>query len=492
MRYFLMIGACLWLAVAPPSLGAKPEQPHIILVLVDDVGYADIGPFGAEGIKTPHLDRMAAEGVKLTDFYVHPVCGVTRAALMTGCYAMRVAEVGNRKHGHPVLHPDEITLAEVMQGAGYATALIGKWHLGGPDQRALPPKHLLPNAQGFDYWFGTPTHNGHTREIAAFRTQLVRDGERIDDRVDQKEMDLLTQRYTDEAIAWIRAHHDSPFFLMLAHNMAHVVLGATDERRGTSQRGLYGDAIHELDVSVGRVLATLRELGIAENTLVLFTSDNGPWVEQHLAGKTPADDHYGRTGPLRGYKMTTWEGGVRVPTIAWWPGRVPAGRTCAEPAAIIDLMPTFAALAGAEPPADRVIDGRDIRPLLLGEPGAKSPHEAIYHYCFVHLQAVRSGKWKLVVPRPAKPKWCLWSARMTDAVPETALFDLQADLSETTNVADDHPEVVARLERLIERARADIGDYDRIGSSARFFDEGPKRPDAERWAAKESSNPSPE
>ena len=484
--------AVLLLAIAPlASADDEPRRPNVIVILVDDVGYADIGPFGAVGIKTPHLDRMAAEGMKFTDFYAHPVCGVTRAALMTGSYAMRIGEVGNRKVGHPVMHANEVTVAEVMKKAGYATGMIGKWHLAGPRNY---PKPLLPNAQGFDYWFGSPTHNGYSRVIPPtpkrFKMELMRNGELVDDEVDQAEMDEITKRYTDEAVGFIRKNKDVPFFLYLAHNMAHVVLGATEEFRGSSKRGLYGDVMQELDASAGRIMATLRELGIADDTLVLFTSDNGPWEEKHLAGKKTVDDHYGRATPLRGYKMTTWEGGVRVPTIAWWPGKVPAGKTCAEIATIMDVLPTAAALAGASVPDDRVIDGRDIRPLLLGEPDAKSPHEAIFYYSYTHLQAVRSGDWKLVAPRPAKAKWLGWSARMTERVVDFELYNLSDDIGEKNNVAAAHPEVVDRLKRLIEKGRNDIGDYDRIGSGARFYDSGPKRAESKRWIVARAVEPS--
>jgi len=513
-------------AAATNAADAPPPRPNLIVFLMDDVGYADIGPFGAEGIATPHFDRVAAEGVKLTDFYVHPVCGVTRAALLTGCYAMRVAEHHNIKHGHPILHSDEITLAEVLKKAGYATALIGKWHLAG-DYPADGPAPFdpakLPNGQGFDYWFGTPTHNGTTRTIegSRFRTWLMRNGEVLDQSVDQDEMDHLVQRYTAEAIAWIKQHKDEPFFLYVAHNQAHVVLGAREEFRGSSQRGLYGDVMQELDWSAGQIMAALRGLGLAEKTLVIATSDNGPWNEQHLAGpavqkmlddkygkmsqfefneayrqelQTSAafraatrDDHFGRATPLRGTKMQTWEGGLRVPALAWWPGQIPAGKTCQQPATIMDLMPTFAKLAGTTPPADRLIDGRDIMPLLTDPEHAASPHQAIYYYAFTHLQAVRRGKWKLVAARPARPAWGIWYSRYADAVPAPQLYDIEADIGESRDVAAEHPEVVARLQALLEKGRNDIGDYDRIGAGQRFFDpeeQFPKRAELRKWIDK--------
>ncbi len=465
-----------------PNPGTQ-RRPNLILFLVDDVGYADIGVQGAEGFKTPNLDRMAAEGMRLTDFYVHPVCGVTRASLMTGCYAMRVGEIDNTKHGHPILHPGEVTIAEVLKTAGYATGMIGKWHLAGTPQKGVWPAHLLPNAQGFDFWFGTPAHNGFTRRIeeSKFRAQLMRNGQMVDPSIDQDEMDQLTQRYTAEAIHWIREHKDQPFFLYVAHNMAHVVLGASPKFRGSSQRGLYGDVMQELDWSAGQLMAVLKELDLDDDTLMMFTSDNGPWVEQHLAGDAPIDDHFGRATPLRGWKMTTWEGGQRVPCIVRWPGHVPADRVCKEPAAIMDVLPTFARLGGARLPQDRIIDGRDISPLLFGVTDAQSPHDRFYSYSFVHLQAIRSGPWKLVLPRPAKPAWTSWSARMTEAIPAPQLFDLRSDISEQTDVADQHPDVVKRLLAMVQEGREDLGDFDRIGQGQRFFDEGPRRSESRKW-----------
>jgi len=303
----------------------------------------------------------------------------------------------------------------------------------------------------------------------------MRGNEVIDDFLDQGEMDLVTQTYTKEAIGFIRKHRDEPFFLYLAHNMPHVPLGASEAFRGKSKRGLYGDVIEELDWSLGQILTALRELGLDEHTLILFTSDNGPWVERQIG------DYGGSADPLRGSKMMTWDGGPRVPCIARWPGRIPAGKVSGELVTTMDVLPTFAGLAGATLPDDRILDGRDAWPVLSGQPDANSPHEAYYFYCYTHLQAVRSGRWKLVLPRPAKPPWCGWSARMVDAVEELSLYDLKTDIEEKHNVAGQHPDVVTRLMGLIEKARADLGDYDRVGQGARFFDDGPKRPDMDFW-----------
>ncbi|NQU22969.1 MAG: sulfatase [Candidatus Nealsonbacteria bacterium] len=467
------------------------RPPNFIIFFTDDQGYNDVGCFGAAGILTPHLDRMAEEGTRFTDFYVQPVCGVSRAALMTGCYPIRVAEVGNKKAGHPVLHPKEITMAEVFETRGYATALIGKWHLAGGGKNSRGPgtgpfrSELMPRAQGFDYFFGTPAHNGFTREVnKKYITELMRNEDMLESPTD---MDLLTQKYTAEAIRFITENKDRPFFLYLAHNMPHVPLGASKEFRGKSKRGLYGDVIQELDHSAGQVIDTLKNLDIDRQTLMVFTSDNGPWVESHLAGKTETDNYYGRADPLKGHKMTTYEGGPRVPCIMRWPGKIPAGRVCRELVTSMDLLPTFARLAGAKIPADRTIDGKNVLPVILGEPDVENPRKTYFYYSYNHLQAVRNGKWKLVLPRPAKPPWCSWSARMTTAVEEITLYDLRSDTvtgsngAERNNVATEHAEVVAELMRLIEQAREDLGDYDRIGKGARFFEEGVQRPDALRW-----------
>ena len=460
---------------APRVLGAakredaKPQavkaKPNFIIFFTDDQGYNDVGCFGSPKIRTPRFDRMAAEGMKFTSFYAQPVCGPSRAAMMTGCYPIRVAEPGNTKNQHNILHPKEVTIAEVLKSAGYATALVGKWHLAGGRREKYDPK-LMPNAQGFDYFYGTPLHNGFTRTVSpkSFKAQIARNGEIINQGLDQAGMDMLTQNYTKEALAFIRKNKDRPFFLYLAHNMPHVPLGASKAFRGKSPRGLYGDVIEELDWSAGQVLDTLKELALDEKTLVIFTSDNGPWIEKHLG------DYGGSADPLRGWKMSAWEGGPRVPCIVRWPGKIPAGKTCAQIATTMDLMPTFAGLAGAKVPDDRVIDGRDIWDLMAARPGARTPHEAFFIYNWVRLNSVRSGKWKLVLPRPARPPGTGWSGRMIDAVPKTQLFDLEADISEKRDVAAENPDVVKRLMKLVEKARAELGDHDRVGSGVRFFD----------------------
>jgi len=268
-----------------------------------------------------------------------------------------------------------------------------------------------------------------------------------------------------------------------------VPLGVSERLRGKSKGGLYGDVIRELDWSCGQVIETLKRLGIDENTLVVFTSDNGPWIGGHLAGKTPIDNYYGSADPLRGAKMMTYDGGLRTPCIIRWPGKIPAGGTCRSLVSSMDLFPTFIHLAGGRLPQDRIIDGHDLRALLTGASGSGVSRRTFFYYCYNHLQAVRHDNWKLVLPRPARPPWCLWSARMCSAVETAELYDLGKDVGEKHNVAAEHPEVVAELMKLIEAARKDLGDYDRAGEGARFFDDRPRRPDALRWQKHPASGP---
>jgi arylsulfatase len=475
----LGVGALLGgLSPARSAFAEAPRKPNFVIFLTDDQGYQDVGCFGSPTIRTPNFDTMAREGLVLRSFYVGaPVCGPSRAALMTGSYPIRVAEVGNKKHLHTVPHTREVMLPEVLKGAGYATACIGKWHLAGGIRRdGAYPRELMPYGQGFDTFFGTPLHNGTTATVTkrSFQVQLMRGDEVVVERLDQAGMDGLTKRYTEEAVAFIERNRERPFFLYLAHNMPHVPLGASERFRGRSEGGLYGDVIEELDWSMGEVLAALGRAGLDERTLVVFCSDNGPWIEKYLKG------YYGSAAPLRGSKMKSWEGGPRVPCIVRWPGRVPAGRTSDAIATTMDLLPTFAALAAAPLPEDRDLDGRDIYPLLSGA-ADRSPHEAYFYYCYTHLHAVRDARWKLVLPRPAKPRWMGWWARMIDEVKVAELYDLHADVGERRSVAAEHPEVVARLMAHIERARAEFGDRDATGSGARFFDAAPKRPDIAKY-----------
>ncbi|MEM7010946.1 MAG: sulfatase [Verrucomicrobiota bacterium] len=446
------------------------ETPNFVIIFTDDQGYQDVGCFGSPNIKTPLLDKMASEGMRFTSFYAQTVCGPSRAALMTGSYPLRVATKGNRVEVHPRLHTNEITIAEMLKDVGYTTGAFGKWDLAGHSQEKYEPE-LLPTHQGFDYYYGTPSSNDSY-------VNFLRNKEVIEKKAPMGE---VTKRLTDEAIQFIQRSADKPFFVYLAHPMPHVKLAVTDEFKGKSAAGIYGDVIEELDWNIGRVLDTLREEGVDENTYVFFMSDNGPWFLGRSQGHKKrigpdAVKHGGSALPLRGAKTSTWEGGLRVPCIMRAPGKIPAGGVCAELTCTMDLLPTIANLADGEIPSDRVIDGNDITDLIHGEEGAKSQKEAYYYYQQTQLQAVRSGRWKLHLPGPRH--WSYYS-KAADAGPldQQLLFDLENDLSETTDVADENPEVVNELLKLVEKARADIGDFNRVGKNARFFDDAPKRPD---------------
>ena len=443
-------------------------KPNFVVIFTDDQGYQDVGCFGSLDIRTPRLDTMAREGMKFTSFYAQPVCGPSRAALMTGCYPMRVAERGNVKQVHPILHSKEITIAELLKEQGYATACFGKWDLARHSQQDYF-LDLFPTRQGFDYFFGTPTSNDRI-------ANLFRNEKQIEPK---SNMATLTKRYTDEAIGFMRKNQDQPFFVYLPHTMPHTRLDASPQFKGNSKRGLYGDVIEEIDFNVGRILDAIREMGVHENTYVLFTSDNGPWLiknRNHADGHLP-DDHGGSAGPLRSGKVSTFEGGVRVPTILWGPGRVPAGMTCDSLASTLDVLPTLAALAGAKVPDDRLIDGEDIRHLFHGDFGKANPNKAYYYYLRVHLQAVRQGPWKLHLPREARPVGAAPFSNNAHIAPadrigfdKPFLVNLKQDIGETTDVSSNHPEVVERLLVLAESMREDLGDFDRVGKNMRFFD----------------------
>ena len=421
--------ACLSLS----GLGAFAESerpPNFIVILADDLGYQDVGCFGSPLIKTPRLDRMASQGMRFTDFYAAPVCTPARAALMTGCYPRRVGLPSVINYKSTIgISSEEITIAQLMKSRGYATCCIGKWHLGWQEQ-------FLPTHHGFDHYFGLPFSND--MPYKGEKVPLIRGEEIIEQPAD---LTTLTERYTDEAIKFITEHKDQPFFVYLPHTYPHVPLNASSRFKDKSKRGIYGDVVECIDWSTGRILDNLKKLGLDDNTLVIFTSDNGPWLQKGQDG--------GCALPLRAGKGTTWEGGMREPTIMRWPGHIPAGTTCSEVATIMDVLPTLARLAGTHEPTDRIIDGKDIRPLMMGKAGAKSPHDVFFYYWNDELQAVRSGRWKLVLPHQDR--------QLKQAIP-LSLYDLQADISETTDVLAKHPDVVKRLLKAAERMRADVGD----------------------------------
>ena len=478
-RSLFPVGA-FWLAIAVSALsgcGALQEvsAPNFVVIFIDDLGYGDIGPFGSKINSTPHLDRMAEEGMKLTSFYsASPVCTSSRAALMTGSYPKRVGlatgpEMGVLFTGEPWgLNPDEVTIAEVLRSRGYSTGCFGKWHLG--DQ-----PEFLPTAHGFDEFFGIPYSNDMWPFHPGFADEgpfhfpplpLMRGGEVVGEVADMRDQADLCRRFTEETVQFIRRNRERPFFAYLPHAFVHHPRAASPrfmESAGESGDGIDWTAIsrggapwhcdgdgecgpgemgkadwdalvrrrtqaqiEEVDWSVGQILDTLRDLRIAERTLVIFTSDNG-----------------GATGcvnaPLRGQKGTTWEGGMREPTVAWWPGSVPAGSVSDEVATTMDLLPTFARLGGATLPEGRILDGRDISALLAGREGARSPHEAFYYFHQHDLQAVRSGRWKLFRE-------------------SGALYDLDSDIGESVDVSRVHPDVVERLTGHLDAAAADLGD----------------------------------
>lgn len=422
-------------------LAAKPESPNIVVIFCDDLGYGDLSCFGHPTIKTPNLDRMAAEGVRLTQFYsASPVCTPSRAALMTGRLPIRSGMCSDKRR---VLFPDsgggipasEVTLAEGLKEQGYATACVGKWHLG-----HLP--QFLPTSNGFDSYFGIPYSNDMDRvndaprgrdsfwnpKVEYWNVPLMRDLEIQERPADQT---TITRRYAEEAVSFIRKNKDEKFFLYLPHSLPHVPLFRSKEFEGKSLRGLYGDVIEEIDWSVGQVLQTLRDLKLDQKTIVWFTSDNGPWLT--------FNDHGGSAGLLREGKGTTWDGGMREPSICWWPGTIPAGQVSAELGTTMDIYSTSLALAGAELEKDRIVDGYDLTESLKGN--AKSPRDIVYYYRGTRLMALRKGPWKAHF---ATQESYTGNNKLNEHDPPV-LYNLEVDPSEKWDVAARHPEVIAEI-----------------------------------------------
>ncbi len=455
----VVVGVVLLTLLSVGCSVEKPAKPNFIIIFTDDQGYQDLGCFGSPDIKTPNVDKMADEGMMLTSFYAQTVCGPSRAALMTGCYPMRNARNDNGEAPHPKLSLSEVTIAEVLKPAGYATCMIGKWDLAGHNPEQFNPV-LLPYNQGFDYSFFTPTSNDS-------RVHLIRNQEVVELNAD---MSTLTRRYTDEAIGFIKKNQDHPFFLYLAHTMPHTKLAVSDEFKGKSEGGFYGDVIEEIDYNVGRIMTTLKEKGLDDNTYVIFTSDNGPWWIKK--------EHGGHADPLRGAKTSAWEGGLRVPCIIRAPGKVPSGTRSDQVMATIDLLPTLAQMAGAQLPADRVIDGLDISDILSGK--AERLDRPYFYYLHQELRAVRKGKWKLHLPHHPELKAIGYTQWPRHIAPEDrvlftnyVLYDLENDMAETTDVAAQNPEVVAELSELLDWAKKDIGDVEQRGENARPLGEEP-------------------
>jgi arylsulfatase A len=415
------VGAAALPKVAAAETGSR-RPPNIVVIFADDLGYGDLGCYGAEQIKTPRLDAMAAEGMRFTDFYVcSPVCSPSRAGLLTGRHPVRMGIGGvffpASRNG---MDTEEITMADVLGRQGYATACIGKWHLG-----HLP--EYLPTRRGFDEYFGIPYSNDMDIEERGMPPiPLMRGEEVIEQPVDQT---TLTTRYTEEAIRFIEANRERPFFLYLPHTMPHVPLYVSERFAGRSEAGLYGDVIEEMDWSTGAILDALKENGLDDNTLVIFTSDNGPWLTY--------GDHGGSSGPLRMGKGSTFDGGVRVPCIARWPGRIEPGAVERTPAWTVDFLPSFAALAGAALQKDRVYDGHDIVPLLEGS-GSVPERDLIFHEG-TRITAIRRGRWKYKRE---------YNSRIYGEPVEhpALLFNLEEDIGETDNLIEQHPDIAAELE----------------------------------------------
>lgn len=409
-----------------PALG-QDRPPNFVVIMADDLGYGDLGIYGSTLIKTPNLDRMALNGARLDSFYSSAnVCTAARGGLLTGRYPIRLGLVSDvaRPTNEVHLALEEITIAEALKPLGYRSALFGKWHLG---------SHLQwsPIDSGFDEFYGLLHSNDMTP------LELYRDEQVIEDPVDQT---TLTERYTAEAVRFIEDNRDNPFFLYVPHSFPHVPLYVSPRFEGRSDAGLYGDVVETIDWSVGEILAALRENGIAENTLVVFTSDNGPWFE-------------GSPGIYRNRKGSSWEGGQRVPFIASWPGTIPAGTVSDEPSMNIDLFPTLIELAGGQLMNDRDIDGRNLLPLLTG--GGASPHEALLLFNNDRIVGVRSGRWKLVVE--TRYRAALNSFEHSDYYgPDGLLFDLQTDPGETYSYTREYPEVVRRLQGYLIEGRREL------------------------------------
>ena len=454
-------GAALSVPAFWSGCGASEERPNIVLVFTDDQGYGDLGAYGAKGFSTPHLDRLAAEGMRFTDFYAsQAVCSASRASLLTGCYSERVSILGALMPWSEIgLNPEETTIAEMLKKRGYATGMFGKWHLGHHPE-------YLPVHHGFDEYYGLPYSNdmwpvdfdGHPVEKGHkknFPPLPLIEGDAVVGHVETLEdQATLTTRYAERAVGFIEKHRHQPFFLYLAHSMPHVPLGVSDKFKGKSAQGIYGDVIEEIDWSVGQILSTLDRQGLSENTLVIFTCDNGPWLN--------FGNHAGSTGGLREGKGTAFEGGPRVPAIMRWPGHIAPASTCEKMASTMDVLPTLAAVTGAPLP-ERKIDGVNILPLLEGDADA-NPRQRFFYYYGAELRGVREGAWKRVFAHRTRsyegvePGKDGHPGKYAFITVPAALYNLETDRTESEDVAAAHPEKVRRLDALAETARAELGD----------------------------------
>ncbi|MBX2843093.1 MAG: sulfatase [Flammeovirgaceae bacterium] len=458
---FFLIPIYIWSCQSKQSEEKMEEKssgeklPNIVIIFADDLGYADVGLFGAKGFTTPNIDNIASNGAKFTNFYVsQPVCSASRASLLTGCYANRVGVSGAFSPYRGIgLNPEEETIAEILKPLGYKTAIYGKWHLGSEPE-------FLPTRQGFDEYFGIPFSNDMwsrhpENEHHNFGALPLIENENIIDTLEEQSQ--ITTWYTERAVNFIDKNKDGPFFLYLPHSMPHVPLFVSDKFKGKSEKGLYGDVIMEIDWSVGQVMKALKRNGIEENTLVIFTSDNGPWLSY--------GGHSGSALPLREGKGSAWEGGVRVPCVMQWPGNIPKGVEIDEALMTIDVLPTIATITGAELPKKK-IDGKNILPVLKNEENATSPHDALFfYYKSNELHSMLSGNWKMYFPHNYRT---LAGAKgRNDGIPikysyvdleEVELYDIENDISEKKNVATENPDIVAKMAVLADEMRKELGD----------------------------------
>ncbi|MBN1852090.1 MAG: sulfatase [Pirellulales bacterium] len=409
------------LAILCPAVASEDTRPNIVIIFIDDQGYGDLGCYGSETIRSPRIDRLAQEGTRFTSFYAQVVCGPSRSALLTGRYPVR--------SGGWSMPASEITLGELLKKAGYITGCIGKWDVSNRE----PILDRMPNAQGFDYYWGPLGANDNARVVLFENNTKIGPSE---------DMASLTRTYTDKGIEFIEANQDKRFFLYLAHTMVHSVIDASPEFKGKSKGGLYGDAVEELDHHTGRLLDAMDRLGLGDRTIVIFTTDNGTWNngQDFLSKRHQGAIAWGSSGPLREGKGSTYEGGIRVPCIARWPGRIPAGRVNDAIFSTIDFLPTFATLAGYEIPTDRIIDGTDQTQLLLGQSETGS-RDDFFYFCQNELHGLRQGQWKLILPE-RKTFYGYVDDRGSGGL---ELYNLDLDIGESTNVAEKYPEIVARM-----------------------------------------------
>jgi len=460
-RIVFIIITVIVISLSFSGCSQKQEKlPNVVIIFTDDQGYSDVGCFGAEGFETPNLDKLAEEGMRFTDFYAsQAVCSASRSSLLTGCYAERVSIAGALMPTSKIgLNPDEETIADLLKKKNYATAIFGKWHLGSDTS-------FLPYKQGFDEYFGLPysndmwpvnydgTPDSSARKKNYPKLYLIDGKEKVEEVATLEDQSKLTTRYTEKAVDFIKRNKDNRFFLYVPHSMPHVPIAASDKFKGKSEQGPYGDVIMEIDWSIGQIMKALSDNGIEDNTIVIFASDNGPWLNY--------GNHAGSALPLREGKGTMWEGGPRVPCIMKWPGNIPEGIICDNMAATIDILPTLADITDIELSGNK-IDGVSILPLLLGKDTV--PRDAYFYYYGRQLQAVRQGDWKLYFPHTyrsyegVEPGADGYPGKYGKKSCGLELYNLKDDISETKDLASEYPEIVKQLSLIAEKAREDLGD----------------------------------